>query len=68
METKNLSIGQMEGIEGGNCAMSVISVAASALGAGISLASGQVWGVALGVAGIYSGTPAVVKNCGGSPE
>ena len=62
---KELSFEKMQKIFGGDweCTAAVVGLGASALGAGLSMATLQPWGVALGVIGIYSGLPAMLYSC-----
>lgn len=45
------------------CGLAIAGLAASAIGAGVSLATLNPLGVALGVAGIYAGGPSVIIAC-----
>ncbi|HYX06317.1 MAG TPA: hypothetical protein VE912_06245 [Bacteroidales bacterium] len=71
METKKLSLEEMEGVEGGDkaCTAAVIGMAASIIGAAVSFASLPLggplsaWGLGASIAGIYAGGPAIALNC-----
>ena len=65
METKKLSLEEMEGVEGGakGCGLAIFTLGVSIIGASAALVTLNPLGVALGVAGIYGGGPGMLIAC-----
>ena len=65
METKKLSLQEMEMIEGASwqCGLSIVGLVGSIIGTGLSLATLNPVGVSLGIIGIYASGPTMLDAC-----
>lgn len=60
---KELNVSQMEELNGGGCGWALFGMGVSILGAGLSFATLNPVGTAVGIAAIYASGPAVALNC-----
>jgi len=63
MQTKKLSLKEMEQIEGGSCGFAIGSLAISVVGLFAGMATVNPFAIGLGAAGIYASGPGMLYAC-----